>query len=175
VDANGVLTYQRTKTDKTAITTLPAHVLALLRDIPEARGSTKHQPFLEKGKTGQPKTLDSVKHSWWLRLIELYKAAGIGKIKTDIGAYRNPGAHTFRDTFAIGVICSGINDSIQVAAKCLGDTILMVENHYMPWIEKMKSQQAGRSNQAIAAQLKQLEALENKELAEVIPMGGRRG
>ena len=172
VDSNGVLTYQRAKTDRIAITTLPEHVIALLRDIPEGR-ATKFQPFIEKSKRGRVTTLKSMKHKWWLRLVELYKAAGIGKIKTDIGTYRNPGAHTFRDTFAIGIICSGINDSIQVAAKALGDTVKMVENHYSPWITKMKSNRAKKTDEAIAAQLAELDALENKKVADVVNI--RRG
>ncbi len=174
VDANGVLTYERTKTDKIAITGLPAHVLDLLRNIPIGRASSRH-PFLEKGKRGQAIEVESVENYWWQRLTELHKAAGIGKIKTDIGTYKNPGAHVYRDTFAVGIICSGINDSIQVAAKALGDTVKMVEDHYSPWIQQMKSKQAQDSNTAIAAQLRQLKALEaEKQLAGVIEIGGRR-
>lgn len=180
VDSNGALTYIRRKTKKhnrSAITKLPPHVIQLLRNMPIGRGSDL-QPFLEAGRTGQTMKIHSVKQIWWLRLVELYKNAEIGKIKTDIGVFKNPGAHTLRDTFAVGIICSGINDATAVAAKALGDTMTVVENHYSPWIEKMKSQQAAKSNQAIEAQMAQLEALKQQKKQKLTPVaviGGRRG
>jgi integrase len=179
VNSNGVLTYVRQKTKKfnrSAIVQLPPHVIELLNTIPEGRAS-KQQPFLEKSKDGHAMKAHSIKHRWWFRLKALYKAAGIGKIMTDIGVYKNPGAHILRDTFAVGILTSGISDAIAVAAKCLGDTIKMVEDHYSPWIEKMKLHQETKSNEAMEAQLAQLAALKgkNKKHAGVVTIGGRRG
>ena len=59
-------------------------------------------------------------------------------------------------------------------AKALGDTIKMVEDHYMPWIEKMKDVQTEETNRAITDQLEKLNALKNKDVAEVIVIGGRK-
>jgi integrase len=180
VNSNGVLTYVRQKTKKfnrSAIVQLPPHVVELLNKIPEGRAS-KEQPFLEKSKDGHVMTVHSIKHRWWFRLTALYKAAGIGKIKNDIGTVKNPGAHILRDTFCVGILCSGIPDAIAVAAKSLGDTIKMVEDHYSPWIDKLKSQQEKKSNEAMEAQLAQLAALKDKNKkkhAGVITIGGRRG
>jgi integrase len=180
VSSDGVLTYVRQKTKKfnrSAIVQLPKHVVELLNKIPEGRAS-KEQPFLEKAKDGQPMKAHSIKHRWWFRLTALYKAAGIGKIKNDIGTLKNPGAHILRDTFAVGILTSGIDNAIEVTAKCLGDTIKMVEDHYSPWIEKMRLHQATKSNEAMEAQLAQLAALRDKNKkkhAGVITIGGHRG
>jgi len=106
------------------------------------------------------------------QLDEGYRTAGIGKIKTDVGTLKNPGAHTSRDTFAIGLICA--RAPIVNVAKALGDTIKMVEDHYMPWIEKMKEVQVEETSRAVADQLEKLNALKNKDVAKVIPIGGRK-
>jgi integrase len=177
VDSDGVLTYVRRKTKKynrTAIIQLPPTVVELLHNVPPGR-ATKEQPFLERSRSGQPMTIHSVKHLWWSRLRSLYKAAGIGRINTDVGTLKNPGAHIWRDTFAVGMICSGIDNAVEITAKCLGDTIKMVEEHCSPQIKKMKSWHAEKSNQAMKARWAQLETLKNKKPAPVLQMGGRRG
>ncbi len=162
----GILTYRRQKTKKTASTKLPEYVLELLHTVPPVNG-TPEQPFRNHSIT-----LKANKHNWWRQLKELYKAAGIGKIKTDMETFRNPGAHTFRDTFAIGLICARV--PIVNVAKALGDTIKMVEDHYMPQIEKMKDVQNEETGRAITDQLEKLNALKNKEVADVLVIGGRK-
>lgn len=162
----GVLTYKRQKTKKTASTKLPEHVLELLRTVPPVNG-TPEQPFRNHSIT-----LKANEHNWWRQLTDLYEIAGIGQIKTDVGNFRNPGAHTFRDTFAIGLICTRV--PIVNVARALGDTIKMVEDHYMPWIEKMKDVQAEETNRAIADQLEKLNALKNRDVAAVLVIGGRK-
>jgi integrase len=162
----GVLTYKRQKTKKTASTKLPEHVLELLRTVPPVNG-TPEQPFRNHSIT-----LKANKHNWWRQLVDLYKTAGIGKIKTDVGMLRNPGAHTFRDTFAIGLICARV--PIVNVAKALGDTIKMVEDHYMPWMEKMKEVQVEETSRAVADQLEKLEALKNVPKKKVVNIGERK-
>jgi integrase len=163
---NGVLTYKRQKTKKTASTKVPQYVLDLLETVSPVNG-TPEQPFRNHSIT-----LKANKHNWWRQLRDLFKAAGIGKIKTDVGTLRNPGAHTFRDTFAIGLICARV--PIVNVAKALGDTIKMVEDHYMPWIEKMKEVQVEETSRAVAHQLEKLEALKNVPKKKVVNIGGGR-
>jgi integrase len=163
---DGVLTYKRQKTKKTASTKLPEYVLQLLRTVPPVNG-TPEQPFRNHAIT-----LKANKHNWWRQLKDLYKAAGLGKIKTDVGTLRNPGAHTFRDTFAIGLICARV--PIVNVAKALGDTIKMVEDHYMPWMEKMKEVQVEETSRAVADQLEKLEALKNVPKKNVVNIGEGR-
>jgi len=59
-------------------------------------------------------------------------------------------------------------------AKALGDTVKVLEQHYMPQLEKMKDVHVEETKRANAAQLLELDALENKDVAQVVEIGGRR-
>jgi site-specific recombinase XerD len=161
IDKNGALTYQRQKSKKTARPgILPAHVLEYLHTVPVGEG-TPEQPFL-KPNFKRKASLDR----WRRRLTQLYKAAGIKKIKTDVGSWKSPKAHVLRDTFAVGLIREGKNSTVVAAA--LGDTTKMVEDHYSPWIEEMKTAQNEAIKDANKAQMERLDAMKEKMLA-----GGR--
>jgi len=164
IDKNGALTYQRQKSKKTARPgILPAHVLEYLHTVPVGEG-TPEQPFL-KPKFKRKASTDK----WRRRLTQLYKAAGITKIKTEVGAWKAPKAHVLRDTFAIGLIRQNV--PIDKVAAALGDTIKMVQDHYMPWIKEMETAQNEVTKEANAAQVEKLDAM--REMREKMLAGGR--
>lgn len=163
---DGVLRYKRLKTGNEAIVSLRRHedVLELVRTVPPGDG-TAHQPFFN-----QAIELDSNKNAWWRQLQDLFDAAGVKSVKTDIGL-KNPGAHTFRDTFAIGLIRGGTKAPF--VAKALGDTVMITMKHYMPFFEEMEHMQVEEMDKANEVQLERLE--EKREAKDkVVGIGGRR-
>ena len=74
-----------------------------------------------------------------------------------------------RDTFAIGLIRQNV--PIDKVAAALGDTIKMVQDHYMPWIKEMETAQNEVTKEANAAQVEKLDAM--REMREKMLAGGR--
>src|SRR5450631_3413515 len=134
---NGILDYKRRKTGKRAIVVLPSRVVALLNNLPEGH------PF----RRGDLK-LESAKGAWRIQLQDLFERAGITEVKTDLGM-RPAHPHQLRDTCAVWYIRKGA--LIQDVAKMLGDTVAMVERHYLPYIEELKDAHVATNKRILEA------------------------
>jgi integrase len=134
---NGTLDYKRRKTGKRAIVVLPARVVALLNKLPEG------QPFRRPDFK-----LESDKAFWRIQLQDLFERAKITEVKTDLGM-RPAHPHQLRDTCAVWYIRKGA--LIQDVAKMLGDTVAMVERHYLPYIEELKDAHVATNKRILEA------------------------
>ena len=134
---NGTLDYNRQKTGKRAIVVLPARVVALLNKLPEG------QPFRRPDFK-----LESDKAFWRIQLQDLFERAKITEVKTDLGM-RPAHPHQLRDTCAVWYIRKGA--LIQDVAKMLGDTVAMVERHYLPYIEELKDAHVATNKRILEA------------------------
>jgi integrase len=134
---NGTLDYKRRKTGKRAIVVLPARVVALLNKLPEG------QPFRRPDFK-----LESDKAFWRIQLQDLFERARITEVKTDLGM-RPAHPHQLRDTCAVWYIRKGA--LIQDVAKMLGDTVAMVERHYLPYIEELKDAHVATNKRILKA------------------------
>ena len=134
---NGTLDYKRRKTGKRAIVVLPARVVALLDKLP------KGQPFR------RPEfKLESDKALWRIQLQDLFERAKVTEVKTDLGM-RPAHPHQLRDTCAVWYIRKGA--LIQDVAKMLGDSVAMVERHYLPYIEELKDAHVATNKRILEA------------------------
>jgi integrase len=134
---NGTFDYKRQKTGKRVIVVLPARVVALLNKLPEG------QPFRRPGFK-----LESDKAFWRIQLQDLFERARITEVKTDLGM-RPAHPHQLRDTCAVWYIRKGA--LIQDVAKMLGDTVAMVERHYLPYIEELKDAHVATNKRILEA------------------------
>jgi len=134
---NGTLDYKRQKTGKRAIVVLPSRVVALLNKLPEG------QPFRRRDLK-----LESDKGFWRIQLQDLFERAKITEVKTDLGM-RPAHPHQLRDTCAVWYIRKGA--LIQDVAKMLGDTVAMVERHYLPYIEELKDAHVATNKRILEA------------------------
>lgn len=134
VDADGVLRYRRQKTDELATIPLPDHVAALLKDIPLERDSVgPEMPF--RSKTVLVANDDTRK--WARRLMEVFKLAGIEKVRTERGKFRPPHPHMLRDTFAVWHLRHGAR--LHTVAKMLGHAkTATTERAYLPWVKELE-------------------------------------
>ena len=150
VDEDGVLRYSRQKTVKKtsikATVPLPEDLVALLRNVPLEEDSVgPEQPFRQKDTKPISDTL-----MWAARLRELFKLAGITKVRDQIGRARKPHAKMFRHTCAVGEILKSV-DLLSVA-KMLGHTTTkMTETVYLPWVQEMEEAHITRVREARAA------------------------
>lgn len=133
VDAEGVLRYRRQKTGILATLQLPAHVLALLRNVPLERDSVGHEaPFRTKDYSAHSDTV-----TWRKRLIEVFALAGIKEVRTERGNVRNPHPQMLRDTFAVWNLRHGA--SLHEVAKMLGHSnTATTEKSYLPWVKELE-------------------------------------
>ena len=133
VDETGVLRYRRQKTGVLATVVLPAHVVALLRDIPmEHKRVGASMPFRMKGYTTHSDTV-----TWRKRLFVLFALAGIKEARTERGNTRKPHPHMFRDTFAVWNLRHGA--SLHAVAKMLGHLrTATTEKSYLPWVTELE-------------------------------------
>ena len=134
---NGTLDYKRRKTGKRAIVVLPSRVVGLLNKLPEG------QPFRRPDFK-----LESDKAFWRIQLQDLFERAKVTEVKTDLGM-RPPHPHQLRDTCAVWYIRKGA--LIQDVAKMLGDTVAMVERHYLPYIEELKDAHVATNKRILEA------------------------
>lgn len=150
VDEDGVLRYSRQKTVKKTSTKatvpLPDDLVALLRSVPLEDDSVgPEQPFRQKNTKPISDTL-----MWAARLKELFRLAGIAKVRNQMGRTREPHAKMFRHTFAVGEILKGV-DLLSVS-KMLGHTTTkMTETVYLPWVQEMEEAHIARVREARAA------------------------
>jgi len=129
---DGVLRYSRTKTHTLATVKLPEHVIILLRDVPLDTDNTQEQPFRRKGIV-----LESCQHEWRLDLQDLFKSAGITKVKTDIGE-RTAHPHMLRDTCAVWYLRHGM--SLHGVSKIMGHSNpTITAKHYLPFVKEMET------------------------------------
>jgi integrase len=134
---NGTLDYKRQKTGKRAIVVLPSRVVALLNKLPDG------QPFRRPDFK-----LESDKSFWRIQLQNLFERAKVTEVKTDLGM-RPAHPHQLRDTCAVWYIRKGA--LIQDVAKMLGDTVAMVERHYLPYIEELKDAHVATNKRILEA------------------------
>lgn len=132
VDTNGVLRYRRHKTKELAIVPLPAHLQALLRDIPLERDSVgPEHPFRTKDIK-----LSSDTHKWEVRYERLFELAGITEVRTEQGRLRKPHPHMFRDTFAVWYLSAGTR--LRTVSKMMGHAKTeTTEKAYLPWVKEL--------------------------------------
>lgn len=131
LDAKGVLRYTRKKTKQLATVQLPTNVVVLLQNVPLESDNTPEQPFRRTGIT-----LDSNIHEWRRTLQDLFKQAGIGKVKTEVGV-RSPHPHMLRDTCAVWYLRHGM--LLSNVARVLGDNAKTVERHYLPFCQELEN------------------------------------
>ena len=92
--------------------------------------------------------LESDKAFWRIQLQDLFERAKITEVKTDLGM-RPAHPHQLRDTCAVWYIRKGA--LIQDVAKMLGDTVAMVERHYLPYIEELKDAHVATNKRILEA------------------------
>lgn len=125
VDGEGVLKYRRVKTKTLATVPLPEHVIALLRLAGPG------QPFRHKELA-----LESDIMAWRKELQALFTAAGVTKVKTDVGL-RNAHPHQLRDTFAVWSLRHGAR--IHTVSRMLGhSSVKITEQSYLPWVTELE-------------------------------------
>ena len=139
---DGVLRYNRQKTGKLAVVKLPTHVRTLLSNVPLDEDNSKEQPFLHKNASRK-----SSIRNWRDAFVNLCKQAGITEIKTKF-RIRNPHLHMLRDTCAVYFLKHGM--SLMGVARILGDTVQMVEKHYLPFVKELEEAHI-EENEAILA------------------------
>ena len=145
LDADGVMRYRRQKTGELARLPLPAHVVAMLRDIPLERDSVgASMPFRTKNAA-----IASDCRKMQHRLQALFALAGITEVRTEQGRMRRPHPHMLRDTFAVSALKHGA--SIHTVAKMLGHSkITTTEKSYLPWCEELENAQIADARKALA-------------------------
>jgi integrase len=144
VDAEGVLRYTRQKTDTLATVPLQAHVVALLRSIPLNVDNAPEQPFRRKGIS-----IESNIHEWRRDLQDLFKQAGITKVKTAVGE-RPAHPHMLRDTCAVWFLRQGT--SLHGLAKILGHSNPMITaKHYLPFVTELENAHIAEIRGVLAA------------------------
>jgi integrase len=153
LDAAGVLRYNRSKTGKLATVKLPAHVVTLLRNVPLESDNSPEQPFRRDGIA-----IDTDTHAWRRALQDLFKQAGITKVKTDVGE-RTAHPHMLRDTCAVWYLRHKM--SLHGVATILGDNVKTVERHYLPFVQELE-------NAHIEENSKILDAVKPKPTGEVV-------
>jgi len=133
IDADGVLRYHRKKTGVLATVPLPAHLIALLKDVPCERDSvSKDQPF----RTGAK--IESDCATWARRLGEVFKLAGITEVRTPAGRVRKPHAHMLRDTCAVWNLRHGA--SLFTVSKMLGHAnATNTSKAYAPFVVELQT------------------------------------
>ena len=113
-------------------------------------------------------------------LKEVFKAAGIESVKTDIRD-REPHSHMLRDTFAVGQLRTQYKlDQInhKAIADALGDTVKVMLNHYSPWIKELEEAHKTAQDQIVEAQAAELakkqveQADQSKKVTNIVE--GRR-
>ena len=145
IDTEGVLRYRRQKSGELATVPLPAHVLALLRDLPLERDSVgAGQPFRSKDVVPETDT-----HKWNRRLTNLFKEAGLKSVRTEIGTQRSPHPHMLRDTFAVWHLRHGTR--IHTLARMLGHAkVSTTERAYLPWVKELEDAHIADARKALA-------------------------
>ncbi len=91
---------------------LPEEVIEALKSIEAGRH------YFWSGN-GDP---ESAVKDWQRTLRQLFKVAGV-----------KGHAHMFRDTFAVGLLKSGV--SLENVAALLGNSVRIAEKHYAPWVK----------------------------------------
>jgi integrase len=145
---NGEVTYRRRKTGKIAEPTLLPHVVALLRKTVPIDGDV-NQPFYDKTVVEETN-----KNRWSIALKEIFAAAGIDLVKTDIRD-REPHGHMLRDTFAVSQLRMQyeLNQiDHQGIADALGDSVAVFLKHYAPQIEELKQAKRKAQRRIVDAQ-----------------------
>jgi hypothetical protein len=145
---NGEVTYRRRKTGKIAEPTLLPHVVSLLRKTVPIDGDL-NQPFYDKNVVEETN-----KNRWSIALKEVFAAAGIDIVTTDIRD-REPHTHMLRDTFAVSQLRTQyeLNQvDHQGIADALGDTVAVFLKHYAPQIEELKQAKRKAQRRIVDAQ-----------------------
>lgn len=143
VDADGVLRYQRTKTNIQAVIPLPSHMIELLKEIPLAPDSVDNMPFRYQGND-----LASDVHNWSRRIWRAMALAGATTVqlveKSGLPAVDRSGnpivksvnVKMLRHTFAVGCLVAGVPK--ENVARMLGHVSTeMIDAHYAPWVKEL--------------------------------------
>jgi hypothetical protein len=173
---DGHLKYRRrktwSKTVKFAQPKLLPHVVDLLKTTIPIDGDL-NRPFYDKNLAEDTNT-----GYWSAALKEVFKAAGIEIVHTDIRD-REPHSHMLRDTFAVGQIrtqyTSGLGFNPKVIADALGDTVPVFLKSYAPWIEEYERVHKEAQDQIVdaqAAELAKRQADQTKKITNIAE--GRR-
>ena len=129
---DGVLRYNRIKTGTLATVKLPEHVIIMLRDVPLNSDNTDEQPFLRKGIT-----LKACEWQWRVDLQDLFKRAGVTKVRTDVRE-RDAHPHMLRDTCAVWYLRHGM--SLYGVSKIMGHSNpTITAKHYLPFVQEMEA------------------------------------
>ena len=139
-----VLRYKRQKTGKLAIVTLPTSVVSQLMNVPLVDGATKNQPFRDPSIT-----LNSNEDRWRNEFRDLCESINLGHVTTEVGRIRNPHMHMLRDTCTVYFLRHGLG--IHEVAKVLGDTVAMVEAHYLPFVKELEDAHIQKTKAILAA------------------------
>jgi len=142
----------RNKTTRFAQPRLLPHVVDLIKTTVPIDGD-KNTPFHDRNLEEDTNT-----GYWSAAVKEIFKAAGIEVVKTDIRE-REPHCHMLRDTFAVGQIRTqykngGFNP--KVIADALGDTVPIFLKHYAPWIDELEEAHKKEQDRIIEAQAAEL-------------------
>ncbi len=112
------------KTGQRVCTVLPAHVVSELQNTPPV--SERFYFWSGQGKR------ESVVCHWQMRLKTLFDLAKIRKGNNSV-------SHRFRDTFAVGLLLTGV--PIERISVLLGHkSVRVTERHYSPWVRSRQEQ-----------------------------------
>lgn len=143
LDEAGVLRYKRAKTGTLATVPIPAHVTALLRNVPLGECSAE-QPFRRPGLT-----LPSAIHEWRRALQELFKQAGITEVQTEVGT-RQAHPHMLRDTCAVWYLRHGVK--LHGVSKILGHSNpTITARAYLPFVKELETAHIDEVQEVLAA------------------------
>jgi integrase len=164
---NGEVRYIRQKTGKEAKPTLLPHVVDLLKTTVPVDGDF-NQPFYDDNVDP-----DTNIGRWWEELKTVFVDAGIKSVKTQLRE-RNPHAHMFRDTFAVGQLrtqykLGRVNH--QAIADALGDTVAVFLKHYKPWIDELEQAHKDEQRQIVDVQAAELAAKQASKDKKVVNIG----
>jgi integrase len=146
LDADGALRYRRHKTGERAVVPLPAHLIALLRNVPlEPDSIGPDQPFRTKGNI-----LKSDVRRWQRHVVLVFKRAGITEVKTENGKTRAPHCHMLRDTCGVSALRRGA--ALHTVSRMLGHSnVTTTQKAYMPFCRELEDSQIADARAAQTA------------------------
>lgn len=170
MDDKGHVVYTRRKTGRTARPRLVPHVVNLLKTA-IAIDDDPNRPFYDKNL--DPETNANY---WSAELKDVFKAAGIETVKTDIRD-REPHSHMLRDTFAVGQLREQYEQgqvNHKAIADALGDTVAIFLKHYAPMIEELEQAHRDAQDRIVDAQAAKLAQKQANADSKVMSIGVRK-
>lgn len=145
---NDVLTLARAKTGKPLSVLLPDYVADALRNVPPPRKPHRDYFFWSGPGAQNDGALRSMYFSWYEKLWPLIEPEL--ELYTLTGKRYKPHPYIFRATFAVEYLSAG--GDVHDLAKLMGNTVAMIEKHYVPLVPRLRDALLDRQAATFAAQ-----------------------